>query len=567
MRCVRLSFLVLMLMLAAAVLVAGCSDDDNPVDPGDEGADLDTVAPEVLGFDPAGNESGVAVDAAVTIGFSEPMDRDAVQGAVGLSTGDITGYTWADARTVTVAHTAWAEGATVTVEVGAAAADTAGNTMEAPVSSTFYVTSADLVLLASDPADGAVDVVRNTMIDLLFSAPMDPATLPAAITVRDEGLNALSFGVVSLSGDRVRLDPDQDLPAGQTITVGIGTGAQDEGGRNLSTAASFSFTTGQEVDATPPTIVAFEPADGAVVDPSTSFIRVTFSEPMDEATADPVRVSAQLMLAVEAASAQPSWNADRTVLTVPLATPLPAGLPMEATFQDFADAGGVIQTEPITWSAVVAGPTDYYPLVDGRRFDYLVSWQDGEAGQADPTAQGTGETHVQLEDQGAGVFHRVWYDAAYSVPDGDWDVMRHTSSALEFLGFHENDEGTEIDVVFDAPLTFVALPPAGTWSDATTADVPGQGTIGIEGEGRLAAQLDLDWSAGGPDGPAMFWKDVRLVVVDHVMTAGGQTVEAGVDSLWLAPTVGVVEFANTTVDSTDGTWSHEHGALVPPGER
>jgi len=557
----RLLSLLLALLLAAGLLSA-CGDDDDPADPGG-GQDQDTTAPQVVSFSPPSGATGVATDATITIVFSEDMDTATAAGQITLSAGSVTSLDWADARTLEVAHSAWDTGAGVTVTVGSGLADLAGNPLAAPQQVTFYVESADLVFLDSDPADGATGVNRSAVVLLLFSAEMNSSTFGAAVTLTDADENPLAFTVHEGEGSWMVVDPDADLPADQTITLTVSTAAQDWGGRNLAAPATVSFTTGQEVDTTPPTIASFEPASGATVDPGATYLRITFSEPVIPDGADPVRVNAEFFWVVENHGADPVWSPDYRTLTVPLPAPLPSGLPMEVTFQGYRDLAGNEQTAATTWTAAVAGTADYYPLVDGRRYEYAEVGAEGDVGDGTPVNEWQNEAHIQFDAIGGGVYHRTWYDATYTTPYG-WDVQQQAGGGLEYLGFGEADGGETFEVEFDSPLTFVTLPPAGTWTDQTTATIPGEGTLTLVGEGRFVSEMDLPWLDGGGHGPELFWKNVRLVVVDHTISAGSDLVETGVDSLWLAPTVGVVEYATYNEDAAEGTWDREHGAIMPP---
>jgi hypothetical protein len=556
--------LLLLVLLLSAALVAGCSDDDDddPTGPGG-GGDDDTTAPLVTSVRPATNETGVAADQPVTITFSEDMDTASDTGQITLSPGAVTSQTWTDARTLVVAHDGWPEGATVTVTVGTGLTDAAGNALAAEHVVTFYVESGDLLLLASDPADGATDVGRSVVISLLFSAEMDPASFTDELFVTDEAQNRLLFQVTARDDGWVLIDPTDPLPADQQITVTVSTSVQDVSGRNLTAPVNLGFTTGSEVDDTPPTIERFEPTNGSELDPDTSFLQVVFSEPMNPDAVDPARINAEFLMLVESGGADPTWNADFTELTVPLPAPLPAGLPLEVTFADYADAAGNVQTTPTTWTAAVAGTPDYYPLADGRRMEYAESGAEGTIGNIDPEAEYETEQFVQFDAQGGGVFHRTRYaDGTYAQPR-DWDVMQQVSGALEYLGFGEVDGGETFAVDFDSPLTFTTLPPAGTWDDQTTATVTGEGTFTLTGAGEMVSESDLPWLTGEME---VFWKDVRLVVIDHSIAAGSDLIETGVDSLWLSPTVGIVQYATYAEDLQENRWDRERGLLMPPGD-
>jgi len=544
-----------LVLLAGLGLLSACGDDDDTTGPDDQ----DTTAPEVLVISPADGAIGVAVAAPVSIAFNEAMDPDSADGGVTLSSGQITGMSWTDAQTLVVMHTAWAEGATVTMTVGTGLADAAGNALAAARSSTFYTQSSDLVFVASNPADGAVDVNRSLNIQLLFSAAMDLASLETAVTITDDTRAEVPFTVSAGADLWVVLDPTGDLAAASEITVSVSTDARDLSARNLAAAATLAFTTGADIDDEPPTILGVVPADGSTIPDDTSALQITFSEPVDPATFDPLRINGEvldLLFGIDG-----FWSGDRTTFTLPLPTPLPAGLPLDVTLGDYADFAGNVQTTPTRLQLTVAGAADYYPLVDGRRYLYIVNEANGQLGDEDPDWEGTFEEYVQYDAQANGIFHRGYYDAGYTTA-AEWDILRKTAAGLELLGFHEGFE-EPVDILFDEPITYVKLPLAvGTWTDETTATVDGE-EITLVGVGTVVSQDDLPWVPAGPDHPEIFWKNVWLVTIEHENSAGTTMIEAGVDTLWLAPTVGIVKFGQYSESYDEGNWTRDEGWLVP----
>lgn len=145
----------------------------------------------------------------------------------------------------------------------------------------------------------------------------------------------------------------------------------------------------------------------------------------------------------------------------------------------------------------------------------------------------------------------------------EWDILRKTAAGLELLGFREGYEES-VDVLFDEPMTYVKLPLAvGTWTDETTATV-GDEEFTLVGEGTVVSQDDLPWVPAGPDHPEIFWKNVWLVTIEHENSAGTTVIEAGVDTLWLAPTVGIVKFGEYNEnESHEGIWTRQEGWIVP----
>lgn len=143
-----------LIRLSAVALLAGaCGDVVSDVDQGADAGPIeeDTTPPEIVSIIPADGAIGVRADAVVTIAFSEPMDRLAVQNS--LDTSDLGGvtFTWTDGNaTLTIEPNdplAYVEGTgnvpgdtaakQHTVIIGTGATDEAGNGLEAGIQVAF----------------------------------------------------------------------------------------------------------------------------------------------------------------------------------------------------------------------------------------------------------------------------------------------------------------------------------------------------------------------------------------------------------------------------------------------
>lgn len=134
-------------------------------------------------------------------------------------------------------------------------------------------------IVATVPADDAVDVDRGTVIGLQASEPLDPATvIPSTVQLRNSGgaLVSAATGIAD-HGTLIAVLPDALLPAG-TYTVSI-AGVADRAGNPLA-PTSFSFTV-----VAAPTITSIAPAQG------TAGTQVTVSGSGFGPTADDLRLS------------------------------------------------------------------------------------------------------------------------------------------------------------------------------------------------------------------------------------------------------------------------------------
>ena len=206
MRSRRLIPLYLILFLALLLGLPACSDDEDSSSP-----PTDNTAPFVLDLDYDG-QIGVAVDADIVITFSEPMDRSTADGAITLSSKEITGFVWDDDMTVHVEHTDWAEGIQVTLTVGTGLKDKAGNPLPQAWTSTFWTETTQALLVASIPADGETGVALNVQPMLRFTREMDLGSLETATTLSIVGGAAVPIREIHDMGDNwYRIEPTADL--------------------------------------------------------------------------------------------------------------------------------------------------------------------------------------------------------------------------------------------------------------------------------------------------------------------------------------------------------------------
>lgn len=170
------------------------------------------------------------------------------------------------------------------------AVDSAGNASAktTPVSATPSTTVNDNTpprLQSSDPADGATDAdSSNSRIQLVFSEPMDTASLTLALVVDPclgpaTGCTKPTPNVIWSEADTVAtvtLEPPNELK--EKTTYKLTLSAKDKASNALSGDAEIIFLTAD----LPPQLVSSTPADGATNLPATeTTITFTFSEPIN----------------------------------------------------------------------------------------------------------------------------------------------------------------------------------------------------------------------------------------------------------------------------------------------
>ncbi len=556
---------VLALSFLLLLALSSCSDD-NGTEP-----EHDTTPPTIVNVTPPQNDTGVATDGDIVVHFDESMDASTASGNVTVTPGTVSSMQWSDAQTLAV-HGTWPQGSQITATVGTGLKDVAGNALAAAFTWSFWTFTPQVVLLTSAPADGAQDVPINSTIWLQFSQSMNGATLPGAITVASPAKADLPYTLGGNGdGNEWTLTMDEDLPSSTSITVTVTTDAQNTQGTPLAAEASFTFTTGTTADTTPPEILSVDPANGATLSTDRSHVTLTFSEPMNSDSIEATLISGQFATALVDLENPGLWSQNNTVFTLALRTPLVPGAIFRVEFSSFADAHGNVNTDGYDWQATVSGAAQYSPVTDSWLQYFTGTWEETTPAKD----AGNLETLYKYEDTGNGTFKRWqvnnWTTVAKDLPPFlDYDSMKLTASALQFLGFHEDNDGDPSDVAFDPAVTWLPLPVAtGTWNGTATMHLAeGDATVTYNGE-VLAGTEDVEVPAGS--GPPIVWLACRKVTLHYVVTAGGETQTTGDQTLWYAPGAGVVreyvhEVEPDRASTTDQTLSWAGPLANWPGD-
>src|SRR5262249_30177741 len=155
-----------------------------------------------------------------------------------------------------------------------------GHHLEAPYSITFTMgyapdTASPSVVAVSVPS-GQDGVPPNAPIAVAFSEPLDRTTLASGLALR-YGSVAVEGGLAFGDGDRrIVFTPKQPLTANAAYSFETTAALRDPAGNILANPGSVSFTTGPDVDNTPPFVEASDPANGAVDVGRRPVVRVKF---------------------------------------------------------------------------------------------------------------------------------------------------------------------------------------------------------------------------------------------------------------------------------------------------
>jgi methionine-rich copper-binding protein CopC len=242
---------------SVTVIAANISDVDS-VDPPDNMAAnypfsfTTDSAPAITTTTPADNATDVDPSANITVNFNEPVDVTTSSFTISCDTAAQTfAVSGSGTSSITLdpdSDLPGTETCTVTA-VAANISDTdSGDPPDHPAANfAFSFTTQDAApsVTSTSPADGATDVARNASINVTFSEPVTASG--GSFTLECPTGNAQAFTVLGSPGSTITLDPNADLPLGETCTVTVfAAGISDvdavDPPDNMAANYQFSFT-------------------------------------------------------------------------------------------------------------------------------------------------------------------------------------------------------------------------------------------------------------------------------------------------------------------------------------
>ena len=283
--------------LAIMLAIAACSDDSNPADNGGGG---DTTPPTVSSVTP--------VDAFhIDVAFSENLGRESaeeednyviIEQTVVLTPASPRDWSESPGDTLRVASASLSSDSrtvSLTTEGSMAAApyeltvtgvaDVSSNEIATPVVTAFTgtmdpdVTAPEIVFRSPNP--GATGVGIGAPVTMQFSEPLNWSSFTGGVTWEVTGSGATVFFDVQYDGGAgYALSQLAPLANGTQYTVTL-SGVEDLFG-NIMTTTSWSFTTTNVADTTPPTLVSSVPANQATSVSVNANLSLTFSEAINQ---------------------------------------------------------------------------------------------------------------------------------------------------------------------------------------------------------------------------------------------------------------------------------------------
>ena len=252
--------------------------------------------PEVIGYTPADDASGVAVGSDIVLTFSKAIQKGS--GTIVIHIGSATGIPIAT-YDVTTSDNLVVSGKILTINPAAdlgngthyfvtldagSIKDLAGNSYEGTL--TYDFTTADTIaptVFSYSPFDDSTGVAIESDIILTFSEAIQKGSGTIVIhSGSATGTPIVTYDVATsgnleVSGNTLTINPTADLANSAHYFVTLDAGSiKDLAGNSFEGTTTYDFTT--EADTTPPWIVGFTPHDAAVNVSVSSNIVLTFSE-------------------------------------------------------------------------------------------------------------------------------------------------------------------------------------------------------------------------------------------------------------------------------------------------
>ena len=247
--------------------------------------------PSIVSSDPNNGDTSIVISKKISVTFNESMNPSTInttnfvlrQG--GNQVSGVVSYTGAVATFTPASYLSANTVYTATVYTGAK--DTVGRALASNYVWSFTTgstsSSTQSRVTSTDPANGATAIALNIKITANFSNAMNPSTITTSTFLIKNG-NTLVPGLVSYSGTTAIFIPTSVLSTNTVYTGTITTGAKDATGNAISSAYTWSFTTGTAIDITPPSILSTDPLSGAVAVSLSKVVTVNFSKPLDPQT-------------------------------------------------------------------------------------------------------------------------------------------------------------------------------------------------------------------------------------------------------------------------------------------
>ena len=266
------------LALFASGVIAGCSGQTS-LPPN----------PTVVSTAPARGATNVPLAQVVSVTFDKAMNHATITATTFTLTAPgaiaVPGTVASAGTTSTFTPTLpLALGTVYTATITTGVQDTLGNALLANYVWSF--TSGTVPTVAStNPLSGAGVVPLNQKIAVRFNQAMNPATITAAgaFTLQITAGSVPVTGTVTYvaAANTALFTPTVNLAPSTQYTAGISPTVQSASGNLIAGSYLWNFTTGINVNSTPPTVVSTVPTSATTSVPTNTILTATFSKAMD----------------------------------------------------------------------------------------------------------------------------------------------------------------------------------------------------------------------------------------------------------------------------------------------
>lgn len=328
------------------------------------------TAPIVVSQRPGNGATGVPVNDTVVLYLSQPMNATSVTGALNVSQNGalVSGTTQVTDNGQVVQFTPSASlqpNVLVQVFLTPTAVSVAGlsvNNYQSSFTTVPNASTAVPIQVSSNPANSALNIPTNVVIDVGFNVPLDPTTLTAETVLCNQ--NGVWFqSDISLvnGGSVIQVVPRSQLQPNTFTICQVSTSLQGLNGVP-SQGGGLGFTTGSGPDTTVPTIVTLSPPSGLTNVGDNANVRLVFSKPINPLTVN----ASTIQLSGNGITALPDSisfsNNNQMVFLVPHA-PLPDNTQMTLTISGITDVAGNPVAPQTTQFTTGTGPDVVAPLV------------------------------------------------------------------------------------------------------------------------------------------------------------------------------------------------------------
>jgi hypothetical protein len=350
------------LALFATGVIAGCSGQ-TPVPPN----------PTVVSTAPARGATNVPLAQVVSVTFDKAMNHATITAATFTLTAPgaiaVPGTVASAGTTSTFTPTLpLALGTVYTATITTGVQDTLGNALLANYVWSF--TSGTVPTIAStNPASGAGVVPLNQKIAVRFNQAMNPATITAAgaFTLQITAGSVPVTGTVTYvaAANTVLFTPTVNLAPSTQYTAGISPTVQSASGNLIAGSYLWNFTTGINVNSTPPTVVSTVPTSATTSVPTNTILTATFSKAMDPSALTAAGTFTLAVAGVGGAAVPATVNYAGNTVTLTPSSALGATKQYTATITTAAeDLTGNALAANYIWSFTTgAGPSTTAPTI------------------------------------------------------------------------------------------------------------------------------------------------------------------------------------------------------------